>query len=244
MLHACGLDLDDLAAYAMHKDTHTIKKYARRHPIHLHRKVAKADTLSTVIEGLFDPAAALRGEPATRWLLGYDAGGTPQFCGLPAHHTCPHRLDCPHCGLFIGGATARLIADDPTVLKVTAEIPMTLPAQLLTQGQTDAAARALAALQHTEPPLPPTAAYLTNPAGLSERQLRELAHTATQDAYEQLRIVADDLTASLAAGTGQDGRNAVVRAGRARLALVEELLSHCRQRLEQRAETHDALNTA
>jgi len=35
----------------------------------------------------------------------YDADGTPQFCGLPAHHTCPHRMDCPRCGLFIGGET-------------------------------------------------------------------------------------------------------------------------------------------
>ena len=244
MLHACGLDLDDLAAYAIHKDTHTIKKYARRHPIHLHRKVAAADTLSTVIEGLFDPEAALRGEPATRWLLGYDADGTPQFCGLPAHHTCPHRLDCPHCGLFIGGTAARLIAEDPTMLKVTAEIPTTVPQQLLTQGQTEAAERALAALQHTTPPLPPSAAYLTNPAGLSEHQLKELARAATQDAYQQLRIVAEDLRASLALSAGKDSRNAVVRAERVRLALVEELLSQCRLRLEQRATTTETQNTA
>jgi len=66
LLHACGLELDDLAAYAIHKDTRTIKRYARRHPIHLHRKVARADTLSTVIEGLYDPAAAARGAPSVR----------------------------------------------------------------------------------------------------------------------------------------------------------------------------------
>ena len=58
MLHACGLDLEDLAAYAIHENTQTIKKYARRNPIHLHRRVARADTLSTVIEGLYDPDAA------------------------------------------------------------------------------------------------------------------------------------------------------------------------------------------
>ncbi|MBV9596423.1 MAG: LacI family DNA-binding transcriptional regulator [Chloroflexi bacterium] len=34
MLHACGLELEDLAAYAIHKNTRTIKKYARRNPIH------------------------------------------------------------------------------------------------------------------------------------------------------------------------------------------------------------------
>jgi hypothetical protein len=30
MLHACGLELEDLAAYAIHKNTQTIKRYARR----------------------------------------------------------------------------------------------------------------------------------------------------------------------------------------------------------------------
>jgi len=118
LLHACGLELEDPAAYAIHKDTRTIKKYARRNPIHLHRKVARADTLSTVIEGLYDPDADARGTPSVHWFLGYDADGTPQFCGLPAHHTCPHRMDCPHCGLFIGGARARLIHDDPSLLPV------------------------------------------------------------------------------------------------------------------------------
>jgi len=123
MLHACGLELEDLAAYAIHKNSQTIKKYARRNPIHLHRRVARADTLSTVIEGLYDPGAAARGAPLVRWFLGYDADGAPQFCGLPAHHTCPHRRDCSRCGLFIGGERARLVHDDPNLLRVTSEVP-------------------------------------------------------------------------------------------------------------------------
>ncbi len=84
--------------------------------------MARADTLSTVIEGLYDPDADARGTPSVHWFLGYDADGAPQFCGLPAHHTCPHRMDCPHCGLFIGGERARLIHDDPSLLPVTAEV--------------------------------------------------------------------------------------------------------------------------
>jgi hypothetical protein len=227
MLHACGLELEDLAAYAIHKDTKTIKKYARRHPIHLHRKVAQADTLSTVIEGLYDPSAALRGEPAVRWLLGYDADGTPQFCGLPAHHTCPHRMDCPRCGLFIGGEKARLVQDDPTLLKVTAEIPMTQVQQLLSQGQVAVAERALEELQSVPPPSPPSAAYLTNPSGLSDRRLEELAELGTDDAQRQLTMVRDDLVATLVEHQGKDGRNVVVSAVRHRLAFVQTLLAHC-----------------
>jgi hypothetical protein len=231
MLHACGLELDDLAAYAIHKDTNTIKKYARRHPIHLHRKVAAADTLSTVIEGLYDPNAAERGAPAVRWFLGYDADGAPQFCGLPAHQTCPHRLDCVRCGLFIGGERARLLHDDPTLLKVTAEIPLTEAQQLLTAGQRDAAERALAQLQEIAPPVPPTAAYLTNPAGLSDSRLEELAALATADAAAQLALVAADLEVALSESRGKDGRNVAVTALRRRLAFVQDLIARCRERM-------------
>ena len=234
MLHACGLELDDLARYAIHKDTNTIKKYARRHPIHLHRKVAQADTLSTVIEGLFDPDAAMRGRPAVRWFLGYDAGGAPQFCGLPAHHTCPHRMDCSHCGLFIGGDQAKLVHDDPALLRVTAEIPMLDAQRLLNDGQLAAAERALATLREVAPPVPPTVAYLTNPAGLSDARLEELAELATADAEAQLTMVADDLLATLAEHRQQDGRNVAVGALRRRLAFVQALAQRCKARMECR----------
>jgi hypothetical protein len=227
MLHACGLELDDLAAYAIHKDTRTIRKYARRHPIHLHRRVARADTLSTVIEGLYDADAAVRGAPSVRWFLGYEADGAPQFCGLPAHQTCPHRLDCARCGLFIGGERARLIHDDPTLLRVTAEIPPTEAQRLLTEGQRAAAAHALAAAKEVAPPVPPSVAFLTNPAGLSDARLEELADLATADAHAQLALVADDLVATLAEYRGKDGRNVAVRALRKRLAFVQDLIARC-----------------
>src|SRR6185312_14095257 len=100
-----------------------------------------------------------------------DADGTPQFCGLPAHHTCPHRMDCPHCGLFIGGEQARLVHDDPRFLKVSAEVPVPEMQRFLSQGQVAAAEEALADLRRLPPPVPPSAAYLTNPAGLSDTRL-------------------------------------------------------------------------
>lgn len=224
MLHACGLELEDLAAYAIHKNTQTIKKYARRNPIHLHRRVAQADTLSTVIEGLYDPEAAAHGAPSVRWFLGYDADGTPQFCGLPAHHTCPHRMDCSRCGLFIGGERAKLVHDDPSLLKVAAEIPMTEVQRLLDEGQREAAARALQAANEVPAPVPPSVAFLTNPAGLSDARLKELAELATDDAKAQLKLVADDLIATLAEHPSKDGRNVAVTALRKRLAFVQGLI--------------------
>ncbi len=225
LLHACGLELEDLAAYAIHKDTRTIKKYARRNPIHLHRKVARADTLSTVIEGLYDPAAAARGAPSVHWFLGYDADGAPQFCGLPAHHTCPHRLDCPHCGLFIGGERARLIHDDPSLLPVTAEAAMTQAQRLLSQEHVAAATQVLEEWRTV--PTPPSAAYLTNPSGLSDAHLVALADLATGDALAQLRMVESDVVATLAEYGGKDGRNVAVRALHGRLAFIRGLVNRC-----------------
>src|SRR6266568_2665388 len=232
MLHACGLELEDLAAYAIHKNTETIKKYARRNPIHLHRRVARADTLSTVIEGLYDPEATAQGAPSVRWFLGYDADGTPQFCGLPAHHTCPHRMDCSRCGLFIGGEQAKLVHDDASLLRVTAEVPMTEVQRLLNAGQREAAARALAAAKEVPPPIPPSVAFLTNPAGLSDDRLQELAELATEDAHAQLTLVADDLIATLAEQAGKDGRNVAVTALRKRLGFVQGLIQQCNVQLD------------
>jgi hypothetical protein len=80
-------------------------------------------------------------------------------------------MDCPRCGLFIGGEKARLVQDDPDLLRITAEIPMTAVQQLLSQGQVAAAEQALEKLQSVPPPSPPSATYLTNPLGLSDQRL-------------------------------------------------------------------------
>jgi hypothetical protein len=232
MLHACGLELEDLAAYAIHKNTQTIKKYARRNPIHLHRRVAQADTLSTAIKGLYDPEAAAQGAPSVRWFLSYDADGTPRFCGLPAHHTCPHRMDCSRCGLFIGGEQANLVHDDASLLRVTAEVPMTEVQRLLNAAQREAAARVLATAKEVPRPIPPSVAFLTNPAGLNDDRRQELAELATEDACAQLTLVADDLIATLSEQRSKDGRNVAVTALRKRLGFVHGLIKQCNLQLD------------
>jgi hypothetical protein len=173
LLRRCGMYLDDLAEYAGHKNTATIPHYARTDPLQLHRKIAKADALSQIIEGLIDLQAAAAGQPSVCWFLGYDADGLPQFCGLPAHQTCPHRMDCPHCGLFIGGEKAKLLSESEHVQLIWTEIPMTQPQQLLCEGQKEAASRELEQLKDVPTPVPPSAAFLTNPLGLSEQRLEE-----------------------------------------------------------------------
>jgi hypothetical protein len=140
-------------------------------------------------------------------------------------------MDCVRCGLFVGGDRARLVHDDPTLLKVTAEIPMTEAQRLLTEGQHTAAERALAALREVAPPAPPSVAYLTNPAGLNDARLEELAELATADAHAQLTLVADDLVTTLAEQPGKDGRNVAVRALRRRLTFVQDLIGRCQARM-------------
>jgi hypothetical protein len=136
-------------------------------------------------------------------------------------------MDCSRCGLFIGGERARLVHDDPSMLRVTAEVPMAEVQRLLDQGQREAAARALEASKQVPPPTPPSVAFLTNPAGLSDPRLQELAGLATEDAQAQLKLVLDDLTATLAEQRGKDGRNAALTALRKRLAFVQHLMQRC-----------------
>lgn len=231
LLRRCGMTLDDLAEYAGHKDTSTIRHYARTDPLQLHRKVAQADSLSQVIEGLLDLDAAAAGQPAVRWFLGYDADGTPQFCGLPAHQTCPRRMDCPHCGLYIGGEKAKLLSESEHVQPIWTQMPMTPCQRLLSTNQHEAAERELERLKGVPPPVPPNASFLTNPLGLSDQRLDELAREGSPDALLQLQMVAEALRETLGESRrqGKDGRNIVVKRTRERLTYVDRLISQCSQ---------------
>src|SRR5258706_4980006 len=71
--------------------------------IQLHRIIKAADDVSRVLEGVVDMQAATGGLPALRWFIGYDTDGEPMFCGNQLYITCPHRLDCARCGMFICG---------------------------------------------------------------------------------------------------------------------------------------------
>jgi hypothetical protein len=152
------------------------------------------------------------------WLLKPSADAMPEE---------RHRMDCSRCGLSIGGEQAKLVHDDASLLRVTAEVPMTEVQRLLNAGQREAAARALAAAKEVPPPIPPSVAFLTNPAGLSDDRLQELAELAIEDAHAQLTLVADDLIATLGEQRGKDGRNVAVTALRKRLAFVRGLIQRC-----------------
>ena len=123
LLRRNGVGLDDLAEYAGHADGRTIRRYARQDPLQLHRIIRDADDVSRVIEGVVDVLAAAQGFPALRWFIGYDADGEPQYCANQVYHTCPHRLDCAKCGMFIGGEKAKLLHEGENTLPDFFESP-------------------------------------------------------------------------------------------------------------------------
>jgi hypothetical protein len=228
LLLECGLTYEELAAYAGHNNLLTIRRYAQYNPIHLHRKVADADELSYIVEGLYSPAAAVAGQPPVRWFLGYDPDGTPQFCSLPAHYTCPHRMDCVRCGLYLGGEKAKLLAASEEVQPISMKVPMTPAERLARAGDMAAADREREQRRAIAPPVPPSAAFLSNPLALTDTRLRELADEATEDALEQLTMVVDAVQRSLEeAEKRADGRNVLVSQVRKRLRFVRELQAQC-----------------
>jgi integrase len=88
LLRNNGVSLDDLAEYAGHADSKTIRAYARQNPIQLHQRIRKADDVSRVIEGVIDMEAAAGGLPALRWFIGYDMDGEPMYCSNQIYVTC------------------------------------------------------------------------------------------------------------------------------------------------------------
>jgi hypothetical protein len=106
---------------------------------------------------------------------------------------------------------------------------MTQPQQLFCAGQKEAAERELERLKDIATPVPPSAAFLTNPLGLSEQRLEELATEGTPDAFAQLTMVAQALQESLSEyeRQGKDGRNVVVKQFRTRLVQVTSFIAQC-----------------
>jgi integrase len=231
LLRKNGVSLDDLAEYAGHVNTRTIRRYARQDPIQLHRTIQAADDLSRIIEGVIDMQAAGEGLPALRWFIGYDADGEPMYCGNQVYVTCPHRLDCKRCGMFIGGEKARLLREGEQTLPVISKVPLTpLESCVVEQDQAGAeACRVL--LQHIPTPETPDIRLIFNPEGLSNTELEKLAQLATSETLDKLQqaLIAHEKRLE-EAKQHKTGRSALVGAQKKRIRFIQELLAACAQR--------------
>jgi integrase len=231
LLRKNGVGLDDLAEYAGHANTRTIRRYANQDPIQLHRIIKDADDLSRIIEGVVDVQAAAQGLPALRWFIGYDTDGEPMYCGNQVYHTCPHRLDCVKCGMFIGGEKAKLLHEGEATLPVTSKVPMTPIEKCVVDGDEPGAAVCRTALQQEAAPETPDIHLIFNPEGLSNHELEELAENASASALDKLRQALAAHEKQLAEVVPhKTGRNALVGAQRKRIKFIQGLINDCEQR--------------
>jgi integrase len=234
LLRSNGVSLEDLAEYAGHSDTKTIRRYVRENPIQLHRRIRKADDISRIIEGVVDLQAAAQGLPALRWFIGYDADGEPMFCGNQSYVTCAHRLDCERCGMFIGGEKARLLHEGENTLPVTSQVPMTPLEACIANGDEVGAESYQAALKQVPAPETPDIRLIFNPEGLSNHELEKLAEVGTADALEKLRQALSAHEKKLAlAKPHKTGRSALVGAQKKRVHLLQRLIPECERRMEK-----------
>jgi hypothetical protein len=235
LLRLKGVSLEDLAEYAGHSDTRTLKKhYIRLHPHQLHRIIRDADDVSRIIEGVIDVRAAAQGLPALRWFIGYDADGEPQYCANQVYHTCPHRLDCARCGMFIGGEKAKLLHEGEQTLPITSKVPMTPVEKCLVEGDEKGMEACQAALKQVPAPTVPDIHLIFNPEGLSNQELEQLAQVATVDALDKLRLALDAHKKSLEEiQQHKTGRSALVGAQKKRISFIQDLIVQCEQRMRQ-----------
>ena len=231
LLRRNGVGLDDLAEYAGHANTRTIRRYANQDPLQLHQIIKDADDLSRVMEGVVDLQAAAQGLPALRWFIGYDADGEPMYCGNQVYVTCPHRLDCKRCGMFIGGEKARLLREGEQALPVTSKVPMTPLETCIVEGDQEGAQACRAALQQIPAPETPDIRLIFNPEGLSNTELEKLAQLATSEALDKLQqaLIAHEKRLE-EAKQHKTGRSALVGAQKKRIKFIQELLATCAQR--------------
>lgn len=226
LLRQRGVSLEDLAEYAGHVNTRTIRRYARQHPLQLHRIIRDADDVSRIIEGVVDVQAAAQGIPALRWFIGYDADGEPMYCGNQLYITCPHRLDCERCGMFIGGEKARLLHEGENTLPIASKVPMTPIEQCVVNGNQEGEAACRAALQQIPAPETPDIHLIFNPEGLSYDELKKLALLGTPEALDELHQALEAHEKRLEEmKQRKTGRSALVGAQRKRINFIQELLA-------------------
>lgn len=159
--------------------------------------------------------------------------GKPMYCGNQVYVTCPHRLNCKRCGMFIGGEKARLLREGEQALPVTSKVPMTPLEKCMIEGDHVGTLACRAALQEVPAPETPDIALIFNPEGLSNQELEKLREIGTRDALEKLQqaLAAHQqrLTEALQRKTG---RSALVTAQRKRIHLLEKYIAECEQRMK------------
>lgn len=167
LLRKLGVPLADIAAYLGHTNEQMVRHYARTDDTQLALTIKRADERSRLVEGLLDMPAAQEGKPNVFFFLGSGPDSKPRYCGNPAWASCPHRLACLKCRMYVGGEAAELLEAREGVLRFQTQVPMTPVEHAAAEGDVVRLQERLAELQGIPVPEPPSEAFVFNHDGIA-----------------------------------------------------------------------------
>jgi hypothetical protein len=152
-----GLTIGELGEWLGHKDLRSTQHYAKIQPTRLAKSIARANKNSRLIQVMVDPSAAARSEPAIFYYLGDGA-----YCANPAWASCPHRMACLKCPMFVAKETAQLIEARDGILRLMQEVPLTNEEKSVAEGDVKALNRYIENRKHIPPPTMPSELHVFN----------------------------------------------------------------------------------
>jgi hypothetical protein len=127
------------------------------HPTRLAKPISRANKNSRLAQVLVDPSAIAKGEPAIFYYL-----GDGDYCTNPAWASCPHRMACLKCPMYVPKETTQLIEARDGVLRLMQEVPLTEEEKSVAVGDVQALTRYIEGRRHVPTPELPSPRYNFN----------------------------------------------------------------------------------
>lgn len=159
-----GLTIGELGEWLGHKDLRSTQHYAKIQPTRLAKSIARANKNSRLVQVIVDPAAVTKGEPAMFYYLGDGA-----YCANPAWASCPHRMACLKCPMYVAKEPAQLIGARDGILRLLQEVPLTDEEKSVAEGDVKALNRYIENRKHVPPPPVPNERYIFSNSSIRPR---------------------------------------------------------------------------
>jgi len=228
MLRRNGLSLEHISQFLGHAKLEMVRAYARTDQFRFGRDMNRANDLMRIVEGIIDTRAAKAGKPNVFFFLGRGADGQPRFCGNPAWEKCAHRLACLKCPMYVGANQAARLAERlearDELFKFQTKVEMTPQERAAAEGDLETLSSLIEADADVPPPEPPNETFRFNPPP-QNLALSPPSQEAQADLIalgRQLAALNRDLAV---AEKRTDGRNAIVRSLKKRIADVTEQMA-------------------
>jgi len=228
MLRRNGLSLEHISQFLGHAKLEMVRAYARTDQFRFGRDMNRANDLMRIVEGIIDTRAAKAGKPNVFFFLGRGADGQPRFCGNPACEKCAHRLACLKCPMYVGANQAARLAERlearDELFKFQTKVEMTPQERAAAEGDLETLSSLIEADADVPPPEPPNETFRFNPPP-QNLALSPPSQEAQADLIalgRQLAALNRDLAV---AEKRTDGRNAIVRSLKKRIADVTEQMA-------------------